>query len=247
MTHIAGNPGVALVTGAGQGIGAGVAAALVAAGHRVILLARGRDQLEKTRALIDPDGTRTAIAAYDIRDDCAQRVVDTSLESFGKAPGVLVHAAGVFQAGPLAAASRDHLVDAFTTNVIGPIDLIRNVLTLTDQPHLQVPDRHVVVINSTAGLALNQTDSVHSSSQIAMRAMTDALRAEVNVRGIRVTSVFCGRTDTPRLQVILQRDEQPFDPMKALRPADVGAAVLAALRVSEHAEITEIVIRPLRK
>lgn len=246
MTHSHPGPAddqrVVAVLGAGQGIGAAIAARSVATGRRVVLVARTAANLDVVRSEIDAAGTRTVTCPCDITSaGAADTIATRSIEAFGEAPSIVVHSAGSFRIGGLATTTDEQVTGLFIDNALGPLRVIRSLLERSDDQ-----GRHVVVINSSAGLALNQTAAAYSASQVAMRALTDALRASVNPLGVRVTSVFTGRTDTPRIRTILASEGMPYDPSVLLRPDDVAGAVLATIDVSEHAEITEISIRPMR-
>ena len=234
---------VAVVLGASQGIGAGVARALVATGRRVVLVSRRLEPLQRLSDDIDPSGLDVVAVASDVTTiDCAARISEASRRHFCAAPRIIVHSAGIHVPGALSASDADTISRAYDTNVFVPLRVVRELLG-----GCELEGAHVIVINSSAGLVLNPANAVHSSAQVTMRALTDCLRADVNPLGARVTSIFCGRTASPRLQAILASEGRTFDPDLALSPADIGRAVLAALDVSARAEITEITIRPMRK
>jgi len=78
----------------------------------------------------------------------------------------------------------------------------------------------------------------------ALRGFADHLRAEVNDEGIRVLSVFLGRTATPMQERIYAAEGKPYDPRRLLQPKDVAAAVIEAVSLPQSAELMEIRIRP---
>jgi NADP-dependent 3-hydroxy acid dehydrogenase YdfG len=76
--------------------------------------------------------------------------------------------------------------------------------------------------------------------------LADSLRSEVNPRGVRVLSVFPGRTASP-MQAAVHADEgRSYQPERLLQPADVAASVVHALALPRTAEVTDIHIRPLQ-
>ena len=77
--------------------------------------------------------------------------------------------------------------------------------------------------------------------------MADSLREEVNAAGVRVLSVFPGRTATPTIERLFESEGRPFDPGVLLQPDDVASAVIGALSLPRTAEVTNLSIRPLAK
>ncbi|MGC2391714.1 MAG: hypothetical protein WA621_20145, partial [Candidatus Acidiferrum sp.] len=81
----------------------------------------------------------------------------------------------------------------------------------------------------------------------ALKAIADALRAEVNELGVRVISVYPGRTATPQQEKIHELEGRSYHSDRLLQPEDVAQAVLNALAMPRTAEVTDIQIRPMRK
>ena len=151
---------------------------------------------------------------------------------------VLVHGAGLFLHGPVAgtpAAGWDALC---AVNLHAPMRLTAACLGALRG------GGQVVFINSTAGLRAGAGNGAYAASKHALRAAADALRQEVNADGIRVLSVFPGRTDTPMQQAVLRAEGRSARPGTLLHPQDVAAMVVAALRLPARAEVPELTIRP---
>ena len=89
--------------------------------------------------------------------------------------------------------------------------------------------------------------SQFSASQHAVRAFADALRAEVNADGIRVTVVHPGRTATTRQERIYETEARAYQPELLMQPEDVAMVVVAIVSLPRTAEITEISMRPMVK
>ncbi len=155
---------------------------------------------------------------------------------------VLVHSAGVFEMGPLGAADVADLDSQYRTNVRGPYLLTQILL-----PLLRASRGQIVFVNSTVGLQARAGLGQYASTQHALRAIADALRAEVNSDGVRVLTVYLGRTATARQARIFSLEGRPYAPELLVQPDDVGEMVLAALRLPRTAEVTEIRMRPLVK
>jgi NADP-dependent 3-hydroxy acid dehydrogenase YdfG len=155
---------------------------------------------------------------------------------------ILVHCAGVISHGKLADAPIVSLDDQFRANVRGPLLLTQKLLPLLKKPRGQI-----VFINSTAALIPAANRGHFSATQQALKALADSLRQEVNVEGVRVLSVFPGRTATKRTQSLHEKEGRPFQSEVLLQPKDVAAVVISALGLPWTAEVTDITIRPMQK
>jgi NADP-dependent 3-hydroxy acid dehydrogenase YdfG len=103
----------------------------------------------------------------------------------------------------------------------------------------------VVFINSTAGLVARAGVAQYAATKHALRAMADSLREEVNADGVRVLSVFLGRTATPLQAALHEREGRRYRPERLVQPADVASLVVHALTLPRTAEVTDLTIRPL--
>jgi NADP-dependent 3-hydroxy acid dehydrogenase YdfG len=221
---------VALVTGASRGIGAAVAAAL-APTHDLLLGGRDAGALKVVAAdhpgarewpveLTDPDAVAEAVARIDRLD-------------------VLVHSAGVSPLGTVEDSPAELWRRAFEVNVVAVAELTRLLL-----PALRASRGQVVCINSGAGITAHPGWGPYAASKFALRAFADALRAEEAAHGVRVTSVYPGRTDTDMQRAIVAHEGGEYDGSRLLRPESVARAVLLAVTVPPDADVAELSIRP---
>jgi NADP-dependent 3-hydroxy acid dehydrogenase YdfG len=224
----------AIVTGAGSGIGRAIAAALVQRGLRVLLV--GRDAA-KLRAAAPPGAD---ILAADVAEAAGRARIAAHA---GPALGVLVHSAGAYARASVAELDAAAWQRLAAVNLHGPL-----LLTSACLNQLRAAPGQVVFINSSAALPPAGAGlAAYAASKAALRAAADALRAEVNAAGVRVLSVFPGRTDTPMQAAILADEGRTAVPGALLAPADIAAMVIAALALPDSAEVTEIVMRPMRR
>jgi NADP-dependent 3-hydroxy acid dehydrogenase YdfG len=123
------------------------------------------------------------------------------------------------------------------------------VITQALLPALRVRCGQVVFVNSSAGVNMQGTRHIagYAACKHALRALADCLRAEVNIDGIRVLSVYPGRTATAMQEAIHMREGRLYNPEDLLQPDDVVAAVITALDMPRTAELTDIMLRPMRK
>ena len=105
----------------------------------------------------------------------------------------------------------------------------------------------MVFINSSAGLAARGHVGQYAATKHALKAVADSLREEVNSDGVRVTSVFVGRTATPMQEEVHRLEGRPYRPEWLLQPSDIAEIIVSALSLPRIAEVTDISIRPHRK
>jgi NADP-dependent 3-hydroxy acid dehydrogenase YdfG len=229
----------AVVAGATSDIGRAICESLARAGARLCLL--GRD-VGTLHALAKSVATDTWPCAVDLTQDSSVADLATRLDRDLGHVDILIHSAGVFEMGPHERAPAAHLDHQYRTNVRGPYLLTQALL-----PLIRARRGQIVFVNSTAGLEARAGVGQYASTQHALRALADALREEVNADGVRVLSVYLGRTATARQELIFQLEKRPYSPELLMQPADVAEIVLAALQLPRTAEVTEIRMRPLVK
>ena len=233
---------IAVVTGASSGIGRAIALALAAQGARLYLLGRKREALEAVAASARAKATRVLISQTDLTQDTQiGECIKDLQEKFGQVD-VLVHSAGVISLGKLEDATIHDLDSQYQTNV-------RTVYLLTQAtlPLLRVRPGQIVFINSSVGLNSRADVGQFAATQHALKAIADSLRQEVNADGVRVLSVFPGRTATPRQAAIHRIEGKPYRPELLLQPEDIASVVVNALSLPRTAEVTDISIRPMIK
>jgi len=221
---------LALVTGASRGIGAAVAEALSDT-HRILLGGRDAESLAALAARL-PDAEPWPV---DLSDEAAVAEAAAGIDRLD----VLVHSAGVARLGEVAGSPAESWRANFEVNVVAVAELTRLLL-----PALRAANGHVVVINSGQGLSAREGWGPYAASKFGVRAFADVLRAEEEGNGLRVTSVYPGRTDTEMQQAVVAGEGGEYDPAKYLRPESVAGAVAAAVLAGPDAHLTDITVRP---
>lgn len=232
------DPRVALVTGAGSGIGRAIAVALGKDGSRIVLVGRRRDPLEETATAIRAFGGSADVRPVDASDPAA---VDDLLAAIARDPArldVLVHAAGFHALGPIEQCSVEEFDRLYGSNLRAAFLLARAALPLLRQARGEI-----VFVNSSAVFGAPGVGP-YRATKAGLRALADSLRDEVNAQGIRVLSVFPGRTATPTGEEIHRQEGRPYHPEDLLQPEDVAEIILAAIRLPRTAEVIELRIRP---
>jgi len=233
---------IAVVTGASSGIGKAIALALAAQGARLCLVGRNREAMETIAASMHTMVPRVCISQTDlILDADIERLALELQRELGQVD-VLVHSAGVLFQGPLQSAPVHDLDRQYRTNVRAPYLLTQALL-----PMLKVRPGQIVFINSSVGLQARAGVSQYAATKHALKAIADSLREEVNADGIRVLSVFLGRTATPLQEAIFQIEGRVYRPELLLQPEDIAAVVVNTLSLPRSAEVTEVSVRPLVK
>jgi NADP-dependent 3-hydroxy acid dehydrogenase YdfG len=227
-----------LVTGAGTGIGRAIALELAAAGARVEVVGRRRRALEGTAQLARTG--RIAVHPADLTvDEHLAELTRTFLE---RGLDVLVHNAGAYAQGPVEDAPIEELDRQYRINVRAPYRLTQALL-----PALKASQGQIVFINSTVGLTARANVGAYAATKHALKALADALRDEINPAGVRVLSVYPGRTAGERQALIFELEGRDYAPETLMQPEDVAAAVVAALTLPRTAELTDLRVRPMRK
>jgi NAD(P)-dependent dehydrogenase (short-subunit alcohol dehydrogenase family) len=233
---------VALVTGATGGIGAAVSAALAREGMRLFLTGRDAARLEDLSHGTLRDAPTVEVHRADLENDGElQAMAAHAVELFGGVD-VLVHAIGLFRGGAVEHAPVADMDRQYRVNVRVPYLLTQALL-----PSLTVREGQIVFVNSSAGLHPGRAGfGAYSVTKHALRALADSLRDEVNRRGVRVLSVFPGRTATPMQAEVHRYEGKIYEPDRFLQPDDVASAVVHALSLPRTAELTDLHIRPMR-
>jgi len=222
---------VALITGAGRGIGAATARLLDANGVHLALGSRRGE---------DPGVDSAVVKACDVRDPASVRsLVDAAIERFGRLD-IVIGNAGVGGYGPFLEVPDDQIEEMIDVNVKGLIHTYRAAL-----PHLLKSDAaDVVTVASEAGRRGLPYEAVYCSSKFAQVGLTAALDHELREKGVRCTNVCPGGVAT---DFAMGRGRTPDMPeLKGMmRPDDVAETILYVLTRPRTHRILEVAFRPV--
>jgi short-subunit dehydrogenase len=236
------NQQTAVITGASGGIGAAIALCLAEEGAKLRLVGRNSAALEAVGHRARKHSPQVLTYQADLSTDEGLVKLTAALKRDCETLDVLVHSAGIIAMGPFETASPEDFDRQYRTNVRAPY-----VLTQALLPMLRAYSGSVVFINSSAGLATRANISQYSATKHALKAVADSIRAEVNSDGVRVLSVYPGRTASPQQEAIHKAESKAYSPELLMQPADVARILVDALKVNRTAEVTDISIRPMRK
>lgn len=218
---------VAVVTGAGRGIGAATAVALAQAGADVVISARHRDQLEKVAEQVEAAGRRAHVAVADLMDlDAAAGLAEVAVEAFGRLDVVVNNVGGTI---PNAFMDTDpaYLAEAFHFNVN-----TAHALTRAAVPHLLATGGGSVVnISSVIGRVAGRGYLAYGTAKAALTHYTRLAATDLSPH-IRVNAIAVGSVMTSALEFVAS-DEKVMDAMEGAtplgrvgRPEEIAATAL---------------------
>ncbi len=233
MTSLGGR--TAVVTGASRGIGAGIAEALGSQGVRVVLVARTEAKLKERAARIKGSIPITCDVADPKSVERATKRIATELKG---APDILVNNAGIFRVAVVEETTADSFIETINTNLVGPFLFIRAFLG-------EMKERkrgHIVTIGSIADRTIFTGNAAYSAAKFGLRAIHEALRAELRGTGVRTSLISPAATDTEIWNSVAVTDPagKPHSTRSMLDPDDVVGAVMFALTQPERVNVDEL-------
>ena len=232
---------LAVVTGAGGGVGGAVSCALLRSGWDVALVDRRRQALVRIKQRAGKPPGQILLAECDVGDPAAvARLSRRVLRAFGRVD-VLVNAAGT----NVPRRSLEVLSDAdyrsvIRTNLHGPYLMVQAFIP---QMRSQGSGTIINIVSDAGKQASPKAGPSYVMSKFGLAGLTQAINAEERGRGIRACAVFPGDINTALL------DRRPDPPLAGtrqlmLQPEDVAECVLLAIRLPARAVVEEILIRP---
>ena len=233
---------IAVITGASSGIGQAVALGLAAKGVKTCLLGRKLATLEGVAKLARKTAPQVLCYQVDLTiDQDVRKIADRIQQDLGHVD-MLIHSAGVISLGRLESAPVEEFDRQFRVNVRAPYALTQALL-----PMLKSRRGQIVFINSSAGLNAGPNVGQYAATKHALKAVADSLRHEVNAEGLRVLSIYPGRTASPMQAAVFKMEGREYRPELLMQPEDLASVVINALVLPRSAEVTDINVRPLVK
>jgi short-subunit dehydrogenase len=227
---------VAVVTGAGRGIGAATTRLLTARGVRVVAVGDGAEDLDRVAA----ETGATALVVDVRRPDHAVRAVDEALRLHGRLD-IAVANAGIGHAGDFTDMTVERIDDLVAVNVRAPMLLAHAAIPIMQQQDSGA----VVLVSSIAGALLVPRESVYSATKAAVEAFAEPLREELRGSGITVSTVMPAVVATgffdERGEPYARRFPRPQPPERA-----AAAVVRAVERGSDRIVVPPWFAVPLR-
>lgn len=214
---------VALVTGAGRGIGRSIAVALARTGWDVAVTSRSGDQLAETAALVGPTGRKVLAVTGDVtRSEDVDRVCEQTQSKLGPVDLLVNNAGDAGIAGAFAGADTERWWRVVETNVRGPALYCATLL-----PGMIERRRgQIININSMQGSKVSGASSAYGVSKAALMRFTDALAGELVGTGVEVIDFSPGLVRTTMTSGRPDLDALPPD---AWNTAEAAAGMVATL------------------
>ena len=236
MTSLVGQ--VALITGAGRGIGAAIAAKIAAMGAAVVLAGRTREPLESTADAIVKAGGQAEAVVCDVMHLSSVEALAAHIDKTLGRLDILVNNAGIGGfGGPLHQLPSESWDEVLNTNLRGVYYCIRALAPL------MIRDRtgHIINISSLAGKNALPNGAAYAASKWGLNGLSYSVAEELRTYNIRVSVVCPGSVDT-ELSPHAGKDKS-----KMLQPEDVAHTVAMLVTQAPQSFVSEILLRPTQK
>ena len=226
---------IALVTGAGRGIGRAICVTLAQEGAAVVLSSKTLAKLNETAKLVEKAGGEAFVAAADLmEDESIANLVKTITKKFGRLD-ILVNNAGITHLSKFDETTTEAWRSCMQINATAPFILCRDLLPLLKKQATS----YIINISSVVGVKGYPLQAAYTASKHALRGMTMVLGEELNNTNVRVHLICPGGVDThliPQVRPDLKRED-------LMRPEDIAELVLYLVTHEGNSFIDQINIR----
>jgi 3-oxoacyl-[acyl-carrier protein] reductase len=229
---------VAIITGAGRGIGSAIARRLASMGATAVLCGRTRAALESTAQAIAESQGRSEIIACDVTQLNSVEAAAKRVESALGRIDILVNNAGIGGfGGPLHQLPPDAWEQILNTNLRGVFYTIRAFAPLM----IKARSGHIINISSLAGKNALPNGAAYAASKWGLNGLTYSVAEELRGQNIRVSVICPGSVNTEL------GPHTGKDPLKMLQPEDVAHTVAMLVTQTPQSFVSEILLRPTQK
>lgn len=226
---------IAIVTGAGRGIGRATALLLGQSGARVVLASRSEFELSAvSEEITKQNGEALAVSTDLTRDDEMERLVNRALEHWGSID-YLINNAGWGRTAPVIKAKVEDWDRTLQVNLRAPMILSQLVLPTL----IEKGEGAIINIGSISARAGQANTAAYSASKSGLISFTESLYEEVREYGIKVAVILPGFVDTALIPPTRRLDRS-----KMIRPEDIAQTVFFVLTCSPNCCPVEIAVRP---
>lgn len=226
-----------LITGASKGIGKALALTLAEQQAKLVLAARGKNDLSTVKREIEKKGAQVQTLTGDVSDEFfANRCIENAIEHFGQLD-VLVNNAGVGIFKSSEEMTPEEWDEVMETNVKGTFLFCKAALSVMKK----AGRGQIVQVASDVSKRVFSGGALYCASKYAQDAYSAALRKEVRKFGIKVSVVYPGLVDT------YFHSHAQGDPVAKdwLRDSDVADAILYIISRPDHVVIDELMLHPM--
>lgn len=231
----------ALVTGASSGIGRAICIELARLGSHVLLSGRDPNRLQECESELASEGHSNFPGdLMDLR--VIESLIEKTIQFCKGSLSILVHCAGFHETEGLDFPSPEKFEMTLGTNLRAPYFLTCGLL-----PSLRRAKGDIVFINSSVVMHPRGDIAAYAASKAGLKALADCIRVETSPTGVRVLSVYPGRTATAMQKNHAKSSDKPYIPEDLVQPEDIASTLAGAIYLGSASEITEIYIRPRKR
>lgn len=224
---------VAVVTGAGSGIGEAIATLLHEEGAKVILAGRNKDKLQNVANQLAQDSVKVVPTDVTKKEE-VDELIKIAQQTFGGLD-IVINSAGQMLSSKITDYQVDEWDSMIDANIKGTLYTAQAALPTM----LEQSSGHLINIASISGFEVTKSSTIYSATKAAVHTITQGLEKELAKTGVKVTSISPGMVDTA-----ITAAYNPTD-RKKLEPQDIAEAVLYALTQPKHVNVNEITLRPV--
>lgn len=224
---------VAVVTGAGSGIGEAIATLLHEEGVKVILAGRNKDKLQNVANQLAQDSVKVVPTDVTKKEE-VDELIKMAQQTFGGLD-IVINSAGQTLSSKITDYQVDEWDSMIDVNIKGTLYTAQAALPTM----LEQSSGHLINIASISGFEVTKSSTIYSATKAAVHTITQGLEKELAKTGVKVTSISPGMVDTA-----ITAAYNPTD-RKKLEPQDIAEAVLYALTQPKHVNVNEITVRPV--
>jgi len=231
----------AVVTGATSGLGKEIAIYLLTADWKVYLLGRSVEDLKEEEPFTEYFKNRQAVGCKsDFLNDSETLKAVSRIIKAEKSLGLLIHSAAYYTAGNVSEGDLSDLDKSYQINVKAPFMLTQKLV-----PSLSKGKGAVIFLNSSSiNGRVNENLVAYTATKSALKSMADSLRKEVNTKGIRVTTVYLGKTDTPMQKKASNLFDYDYKADRMMNPTSVAKIICDTALSPREIECTDLYLRP---
>lgn len=224
---------VAVVTGAGSGIGEAIATLLHEEGVKVILAGRNKDKLQNVANQLAQDSVKVVSTDVTKKEE-VDELIKIAQQTFGGLD-IVINSAGQMLSSKITDYQVDEWDSMIDVNIKGTLYTAQAALPTM----LEQSSGHLINIASISGFEVTKSSTIYSATKAAVHTITQGLEKELAKTGVKVTSISPGMVDTAITAAYNPSDRKKLDPQ------DIAEAVLYALTQPSHVNVNEITVRPV--
>ncbi|CAC7134757.1 Short-chain alcohol dehydrogenase [Staphylococcus aureus] len=224
---------VAVVTGAGSGIGEAIATLLHEEGAKVVLAGRNKEKLQNVANQLSQDNVKVVPTDVTNKEE-VDELIKIAQQTFGSLD-IVINSAGQMLSSKITDYQVDEWDSMIDVNIKGTLYTAQAALPTM----LEQSSGHLINIASISGFEVTKSSTIYSATKAAVHTITQGLEKELAKTGVKVTSISPGMVDTA-----ITAAYNPTD-RKKLEPQDIAEAVLYALTQPKHVNVNEITVRPV--